>query len=318
MLNVACGVDDSFVDPLLVMITSLLENNREAKIELHLFSANISEVNVERIRKRVFCYNMDFRFYPLKKEDFAGFPISDRISCAAYYRILMPDLIDSSVSRFLYLDADIIVNRDLQELFELDLNSMVIGAVDDLVTIDCNMHHYLRLPREYAYFNSGVLLVDVGKWKDGKFGERVMKFIASNYELCQFHDQDALNAVLFNYRFSLPPKYNQQIGVFILRKSGILKVYNADALIEAKKDPVIIHFNGYEKPWQYRSSHPYRFLFSKYSKIALPNSTNKQKHTFKEWFKKQIFYKLIGWGRYNRYIYYKIKQSKRETTGKML
>ena len=310
-LNVACGVDDSFVDPLLIMITSLLENNHKSRIKFHIFSALISDANVRRIEYLIFGYDMDFQFYPLKKEDFDGFPTSGRISCAAYYRILMPDLIDSSVSRFLYLDADIIVNRDLQELFETDLNHMVLGAVDDLVTIDSNMHHYLNLPEENAYFNSGVLLIDVRKWKDGNFGERVMSFISANYELCKFHDQDALNALLFKDRFSLPPKYNQQIGFFLLRKSDILKVFNFKAIADAKKNPVIIHFNGLEKPWHYMSFHPYRFLFSKYSGSASPdfNDKPKTKHTFKERFKKEIFYRFIGWDRYNRYIYYKIKQS---------
>ncbi|MBK8805453.1 MAG: glycosyltransferase family 8 protein [Bacteroidales bacterium] len=165
-IHIACATDDGFAYPLAVMIVSVLENHKNQKVCIHLFSALLSENNKSKIEQLVKKYNQSFIFYRLNPLDFKAFPTSDRISSAAYYRLLMPGKIDKKAKRFLYLDADIIVINNLTPLFDLNMGETIFGAIHDVVAIDWKLHKKHNIPEQYLYFNSGVLLINREKWEN--------------------------------------------------------------------------------------------------------------------------------------------------------
>ena len=304
-LNIACAIDDSFAFPLSVMIASVLENHKNENIVIHLFSASLSESYILLFEKLVTKYNQSFKFYRLNAEVFKDLPINDRISYAAYYRILMPSNIDSSVERFLYLDADIIVNGNLSSLFSIDLKEKIYAAVNDIVAIDWNMHKKHNIPENYLYFNSGVLLIDRAKWIEKLATEKVFKYLNDFKSICDYHDQDGLNGALYNERYPLSPIWNQQIGLFFIKHSLLEQVYSLD-FWNAIKKPIIIHFNGIEKPWHFVSAHPFRKLFDKYADLVKDFSF-KNTFSMKKAIKRFVVYRFLGWGKVNKYFYYKTK-----------
>ena len=304
-LNIACAIDDSFVYPLSVMLISVLENNTEENIFIHLFSVSLSDSFILFFEKLVKKYNQSFKFYRLDADIFKNLPVNDRISYATYYRILMPSNIDKSVDRFLYLDADIIVDGNLSPIFSIDLKDKVFGAVNDITAIDGNMHIKHSIPDNYLYFNAGVLLIDRVKWIECLATEKVLKYLKDFRSLCDFHDQDALNATLYKERYPLLPEWNQQIGLFFIEHSLLDKVYSLN-YIKAIKNPIVIHYNGSEKPWHYVSEHPFRKQFIRYAKLV-EDLSFKNTLSFKKFVKRFIVYKFIGWGRVNKYYYYKTK-----------
>ena len=83
------------------------------------------------------------------------------------------------------------------------------------------------------------------------------------------HDQDVLNITLYNQKLNLPKKFNVQSG--FLRKPeyrglGIrYEEYKSD-IIEAIKDPTIVHYTDKFKPWHIEDSNPYGYEFMKYYK----------------------------------------------------
>ena len=52
------------------------------------------------------------------------------MSRATYARLLLPELVPSSVTRLLYLDCDIVVLRDIGELFDERLDGSLLAAVE--------------------------------------------------------------------------------------------------------------------------------------------------------------------------------------------
>jgi glycosyl transferase, family 8 len=90
--------------------------------------------------------------------------------------------------RVLYLDSDIIVTGELTSLFLIDLKGHSIGAVDDV----------------YAYegrksgFNSGVLLMDVAKWKEHSIVNSLLELAAGQNQAVHLGDQSILNIYFEN------------------------------------------------------------------------------------------------------------------------
>lgn len=306
-LHIACAVDDSFSYPLAVMLVSLFQNHPEELLRIHLFSASLSDDNVARLQKLAQRYKQELVFYPLQPHLFEGLPTNDRISKAAYYRLLIPNNICKTVEKFLYLDADIIVTKRISDLLNQSMENYIIGAVNDITAIEMKMHLKHSIPSDFLYFNSGVLLINRIEWEKENISHKVINYIASNKELCQFHDQDGLNATLYNKRLELPPVWNQQIGLYYTDIDVLNRVYNGLHL-EALKHPAIVHFNGSEKPWHQVSAHPWKKEFRKYASQALEFSW-REPWNWRKQAKRTLIYGLVGWIRVNRYYYQKQQKS---------
>ena len=107
---------------------------------------------------------------------------SDRAeSHMAYCRILLPHLLD--VPRLIYLDCDVLVFRDLSELFDLELSpGKLLAAVPDSETLSLaddspTIADAMNLPAEGAYFNSGVMLMNLDELRKQHFFERAVEFL---------------------------------------------------------------------------------------------------------------------------------------------
>ena len=83
--------------------------------------------------------------------------------------------------KFIYLDADTVINRDISLLFDIDLEDNELGVVKDAYTLN---------PK---YFNAGVLLVNFNACKKSALFERAREIV--NNKRLLYIDQTALNKV---------------------------------------------------------------------------------------------------------------------------
>ena len=155
------------------------------------------------------------------------------ITQAMYYRYLFADLLPKSVKRLIYLDADIICKDDILSLWQTDLQGRVLGAVRDWGEDGSCGRIGLKNGR---YFNSGVLLMDLVKWRQQKLTQKLFRWLeqVGNTKIL-WGDQDALNGVIDGWFTELPKIYN-----------GI--VINNTTLNE-ELDVVLVHYIDYIKPW---------------------------------------------------------------------
>ncbi|NBC81816.1 MAG: hypothetical protein GVY19_00390 [Bacteroidetes bacterium] len=310
-IHIACSIDDGFVMPLAVTLTSLLDNNKHNSIHIHLFSGSLKPENVNKIEHLVHKQKAEFTYYPLDQKLFDNLPlVSGRISHAAYYRIMMPQIINKDVNRFIYMDADVVVLKDLMPLWKTDLEGYMIGAVTDITASEWKLCINLGYDEKFKYFNSGVLLVDKNAWLKFNTTEKVIKFRLDNHEKCRYHDQDGLNGVLYAHRKPLSPVWNQLFPIYFVDRPFVEELYGEDELEAAIKHPSIVHFNTVEKPWHIIDQHPYRHKFRYYLKKSGFKKDNEQ-ITFKKIAKKG-YIKLIGWTNYYRGIY---TRNKKRLTG---
>lgn len=159
------------------------------------------------------------------------------LSVAANYRLLAPYFVPEP--RVLYLDSDVVVRRDLQGVFETDLAGYAVAAVADasFPTLGDSIENWREqgLDPDRPYFNSGVLLIDLERWRADGTANALLANLREHAAAYRFHDQDALNAVLQGRWLALGGGWNVQLG------SPREHVVPAEA--------GVLHFTTQYKPW---------------------------------------------------------------------
>lgn len=148
--------------------------------------------------------------FPVSQNEFA-----QHISHAMYLRLVAPTVVPDSVERLVYLDSDMLCTSSLAQLSTLDLNGQVIGAVRDIYTRRFSDQGYLpgllsypQLSGSLEYFNSGMLVIDVARWRQERVTEDCFRYIRRHADNLRFPDQDALNYVLAGKWLRLPHQWN--------------------------------------------------------------------------------------------------------------
>ena len=204
---------------------SVFEHTKEWVTVHLLHDHTLSDDNKHKLMQLVRSCGQQIAFYDMEKK----FPgrlkaleeynkwmegrIKSGISLATWYRLLMGETIQN-VDRIIYLDADIIVNLDIKELWQEEVGENGLAAVPDTV-IQAGHNSFLvqkKLCDEERYFNAGVLLIDMKL-----FGvqERLMERgaeVLKKHELIDYLDQDILNYFFGEKARILPEKYNTLVS----------------------------------------------------------------------------------------------------------
>ncbi|UWU16830.1 glycosyltransferase family 8 protein (plasmid) [Rhizobium sullae] len=161
---------------------------------------------------------------------------SGRWTKATLARLYIDEIIDESIDRVLYIDADVLVVDPIDAIFQSDLHGNVIGAVDDYVTAfpDKAKKRELKLGLRHGprYFNAGVILLDSKAVRTTGLFKMARELLQSGARY-DANDQDVLNIAFQGAWEPLNPRWNVQTGI-----------------MPFVRDPVIVHFTGRRKPWQ--------------------------------------------------------------------
>lgn len=222
--------NDHYAVHLATMLLSLFENKLPTTpYRIYIIDGNLSNENKSRFCRLLQDFNTVPVFLQVDQKLFKYCKGWGHVSREAFYRVVIPDLLDRKIKKAVYLDCDLIVKDDLLGLWNNEqLGHYFIGAVEDPVDVTG-----IRLPKKYKYFNSGVMLMNLEKWRKNKTSQRILQFIRRHSSKIMWWDQDALNAVLYNKWFELGYTWNFQ--VYRMKHIRI--------------QPKIIHFNTDVKPW---------------------------------------------------------------------
>ena len=165
----------------------------------------------------------------------------------------------------LYLDGDIIVRHSLLPLWNIDLGNSAVGVVTDGIEGTIEFYNRLQYSPQLGYFNSGVILMNLDYWREHRVVDAFMEYIKSHASSILFHDQDVLNVVFKECKIVLPIKYNMSSG-FLWKTPQYDYWKYEEEVLEARKDPVVVHFSG-NNPWKTYSRlpvHPFASTFFNY------------------------------------------------------
>ena len=287
----ALCLNDSYVPYACVVIKSIVEHIHEDDVIcIHILSDNISDENKSFIYRTA--SNVNVRFYRIDNSCFfTSFPlIALSWSIYAWYRILLPVILDKTIHKVLYLDCDVLVNDDLDELFSIDMSGKSIAACVDIETRTPSLYERLGYDSKLQYICSGVMLINLDKWRECDISTQIMDFVKNYPEKLRCPDQDAINYVCRNDKIVLPPKYGVIVPYF--RYKWFIKehLFEVDELMYS---PAIIHYAIYQ-PWIYyknKSMHSYLWWKTYNNLHAYPQVKYKYAVSFiKYWIKVILIY----------------------------
>lgn len=277
--NIVYASDDNFSEIMGVSIVSLFHNNQDAdNINLWILDSNISDMNKERVERTCEQYNRPLPHWitAINIEEKLNMKVQlDRGSFSQYARLFISSLLPEGQERVLYLDCDTIINQSIVELWNLDLKENTIGALMDAFSKYYRVN--IDLQPEDIMFNSGVMLIDLKKWKERSIEDKLMSFIRKHKGKIQQGDQGALNAVLSHETFCFDPRFNS-VTIFydftykemmLYRKPP--RFYTEEQVDQAIEKPVIIHFTTSflsRRPWIEGCQHKYINEWIKYKAMS--------------------------------------------------
>lgn len=191
-------LDKKFVDYTKLSIDSLLHDNPNAVIEL-IVPEYIEELSQY---KQHICSNETLKNVYIREYD--------RISAFTYARLYIPELL-KEYDKCIYIDGDIIVRRNLDDVMNMDIP--YIGAVKD-----ADAKWLLKEIDKPVYYNAGFLVLNLKQLRKDNFTSKCIDYIDNhnkNYlgrDESWLHDQTTINALYSEKITELDESYNWQLS----------------------------------------------------------------------------------------------------------
>ncbi len=169
-------------------------------------------------------------------------PIGDlNFSIEMYYRIIAQFLLPKELDRILWLDADIIVLKNIAPFYHQDFCAKKYVVCADAAGNSpwvTEVKEKLQLPVEHQYFNSGVLLINLELLRQETNLDSILRRSNELRDKLTYPDQDILNTLYtYDVLYADWKQYNYQL----IGKPRIPK--------NEQNQIVILHYTGGRKPW---------------------------------------------------------------------
>lgn len=200
-----------------VALLSLLSNTK-SEITIHIIhDDSVSENVKERLKKICDDFSQKIVFHKVNSEDFSALAnVAKGFTIGTLFRLKLPELMDESISKILFLDADLLINTDIKPIWELDVTDYYVAACHDDGLSDDSMMMSDGLVPASKYYNAGVVIFNLKKIRqDFDLFNDSAKFLIEHPN-CPLVDQDAANYFFMDNVLYLDSKYN----VFTSNKRG--------------------------------------------------------------------------------------------------
>ncbi|HFI0939043.1 TPA: glycosyltransferase [Streptococcus suis] len=237
-MNLAFTVSDSYIDYMGTTLYSIMVHTRKSPVSVYVLTSDISDYSrfkLQKLEDRF--HNLNIHILVVDAKQFEDLPLnrSHITRPEVYFRMafasLLPDL-----DRILYLDSDILAQKDLQPLWETPLDGAYMAAVSEPPSEGgFDYRRSIGMTDPTYYFNSGVLLMDLKKIREDKIESLLFECGHTIKDKIRLQDQDIINVALEGKIKSLDPIYNYG---YMERQANLRK----------EADIVLNHFS-LEKPW---------------------------------------------------------------------
>ena len=253
LIQVVLITDERYMKFAATTIASVL-NTAERDVSITCIVSDISEETVSFYEEK---FSESVQFLRFDEQTLRHIKAKHHVSRAAYIKIFLPEIL-KTMDRVIFLDSDILVMRDIGELWDRFEDTYSIQAVWD-PGYDGVENEILGLSPTDKTFNSGVMLMNLSKMRQWQETEQLATFVEEKNHLTILNDQAAFNAVYAHKWGALPLKWNVQYHFYFASKDdvGLTKIEKTKLLNE----PWIVHFSTHSKPWMFRNNHPLKSKF---------------------------------------------------------
>jgi lipopolysaccharide biosynthesis glycosyltransferase len=252
-IHVACCFDRKMELPFLVLAGSLKRHLKGGrKVVLHAFHSDPIALELAyfaRFNSAVF----ELRLQQIDNRLGGAAAMPSYLTDATLLRLQLPSVLEG-VDKVIYLDCDLIVLKDIAPLYDTDLSDFPLGACLDFWLTSAPapappgwaveewrtfLSEVVGLADHKTYFNAGVLVMDLEKFRSAHLMRAAEAFLHKNHRT-RYVDQDALNHAVDGAFVRLDPRWN-------VLGSRNPADFGEAALINS--DPWVLHYVGPNKPW---------------------------------------------------------------------
>jgi hypothetical protein len=247
--HVAFCISDNYSSIVAVTLQSFVDHHtNESVFIFHIVSEAMSADNLAYL-KSVIAPRPSWQlvYHPIEKKNLAHIPTGP-FTIHTWYRIFLDQLLPEEVEKVLYLDADTLIASSIDELFQIPLENVAIGAAKDQQNFIIATKQRIGLPQQHTYVCAGVLLMNLSYWREHNIAQQILDWAIANAHRLGCPDQDAINVVLREKTVVLPAKWG-----IIARNFLYDAFYQTEEAAEAYHHPCIIHYAGCA-PWYYELS----------------------------------------------------------------
>ncbi|HLS09345.1 glycosyltransferase family 8 protein [Lentibacillus sp.] len=267
-MNILVTLDANYIKPLKVALKSLFLNNRDEMFTIYLMHSSLKQTELDDLSRFIQEHGSMLRPIYVADDYFLDAPAQSYYTKEMYYRLLAFKFLPESLDRILYLDPDILVINPVRELYETDLKGYLYAAAyHDKISVKEVNKIRLTPYNIDAYYNSGVLLMNLEEQRQHIDEQTIYQFVEKNRARLIMPDQDVLNALYSKKIKSLDEMlYNYDTRFYSHYKIKSNGICDMDYIIH---HTVILHFCGRKKPWKKRYSGKFHALYKHYEKLAL-------------------------------------------------
>ena len=153
-------------------------------------------------------------------------------------------------------------------------------------TVYKEMKESIHMEKDDAYFNSGVILMNLAGWRRENVLKKLLDFYGDHAGSLFACDQDTINGTLKGRILPLSPRYNFFTNYRYFQYNTLVQLCDAYRAVgkkefaAAKRKPVIIHFLGDERPWIRGNHNHYGKWYRKYLAMTPWKDMSMQKGKF--------------------------------------
>ena len=224
----------AYVEQVITTIKSICYHNRS--IRFYLINSDFPNEWFKQLNKRLERYDSEIINCRVTSEQISRY--KTYISYTVFLRYFVSDFVKED--KALYLDCDLVVTKNLDNLFETDLQDYPLAAVRD---------YGGRVYFGLEIFNAGVLLINNALWKQENMTQKLIDLTNEWHDKVEQADQSILNMLFENRWLELDFDNNHIV---------IHERFANYSFPDGQEYPGIIHYLSERKPWQVHAGQTYR------------------------------------------------------------
>ena len=241
IITIILTCDDKYIRHAAATIISITKNSKH-HLKFYLLDCGISSENLKKLNQLNLGNNTLQIIKPKPLEIFEKFPLPKHFSPAIFYRIAIPNIFPK-LNKAIYMDCDVIVTRDIEPLWNKNLEGKLLGIVySENQFLPSNAltkyKNKIGLKQELRYFYDGMMLMNLDELRKENIFQQVLTYLQSCNHPLMCPEQDILNIILDRSKLlELDASYN--FTPFSILSSKLKRI-----------KPVCLHYSVY-KPWFY-------------------------------------------------------------------
>lgn len=281
-MNILIATNTNFMGPTSVMVYSLCRSHGDVEVDIYLAYHDLREQDIERLNKIIFYFpKKQLHLLDVGGEFASKVAAKERFSHETYYRILAVNMLPQDMERILYLDADMLVKKDLTEVYETPMNETCPFVVcADMMGPTRGGTNRGIIPEDCLYFNAGFMLMNLEYLRKRNSIGYILDAFYREQNRYPYPDQDVLNHMYYDkVRFvpwslyNLSPQWWKVDAEALSRGEIRFASYSdmnnhainqeerfVDVTLQMRDNAHIIHYLGFLKPWLYRDKPMYSDL----------------------------------------------------------